>query len=165
MIVVSAVLAVFLALPCLTMAEEQKKEATAEQQNKEATAEEQKQEATAVDKPASEAQPAAKRTEEGGSVREELVTKGAKIEFSAKPATGGAIMEGEFADIAFKVTDATTGSPISPLYPGAWIDLKEGGATSMAAKDFTCDQKVNLYFKGVMTFRPLLDLNSNHKEC
>jgi YVTN family beta-propeller protein len=123
-------------------------------------AEEQKKETSAAGKGTAEEQTQTKRIEEGGGVREEIVAKGTKIEFSAKPATGSAIMEGEFADIAIKVTDATTGSPVTPLSPGAWIDLKTGGTTGKEAEGYTCDQKVNLYFKGIMTFRPMLDLNS-----
>ncbi len=116
--------------------------------------------ALALERLKEEPAPAAKGSDLGKPVKEELVTKGTKIEFTVKPVAGAELTEGQFADLAFTVTDATTGNPITPIYPGAWIDLKTGGATGKEAQTYTCDQKVQLYFKGIMTFRPLLDLNS-----
>ncbi len=134
------------------------KEAEASVPAKEAPEQGKDVKATNENTPAPKAE--AKKAVLGAPVKEEIAEKGAKIEFTVRPVGGGEIMEGQFADLALKVTDATTGNPISPLYPGAWIDLKEGGATGKEAETYTCEKKVQLYFKGIMTFRPLLDLNS-----
>ena len=92
-------------------------------------------------------------------VREEITQKDLKIEFTVTPDGGGEIMEGNYATISFKVTDATTGAPIGAINPSSWIDL-HGGLARGKEGAATCKEKVSLYLRGIMGMRPLLDLNS-----
>jgi YVTN family beta-propeller protein len=100
--------------------------------------------------------------EEGVPPKEEFVQKGARIEFSITPEHSKQLREGEFATVAFRITDETTGNPIQALNPAAWIDL-HGESSSAAKRDeqpLTCRDKVRLYLQGTVGYNPLLDLNS-----
>lgn len=101
---------------------------------------------------------AAEAAEKGAPDRVER--EGLVVEFSAKPAREGAeLMEGEFADISFRITDKGTGKPVRSLNPGAILDLGEvpGGK---GGERITCRERVSLYLQGMVGIRPLIDLNS-----
>jgi len=92
-----------------------------------------------------------------------LVRDGVVIEFSARPAPGATsaeLMEGEFAEVRFRLADEASGQPLSGHAPGAWMDMgyvieaQEGGPQK------SCKEKVQLYLRGVVGIRPMLDLNS-----
>lgn len=85
-----------------------------------------------------------------------LVRDGVAIEFEARPlGSEGVLTEGMFADIRLRLTDATTGQPLAGQVPGAWLDqaLPEGQADQ-------CKVRIGTYLKGVLSARPLVDLNS-----
>ncbi len=86
-----------------------------------------------------------------------LTRDGVTIEFEARPAEGGALMEGGFADIRFRISDATSGQPIRGAAPGVWLDLAQVIASRDGQRE--CKDKIALYLKGMVGIRPLVDLN------
>lgn len=92
-----------------------------------------------------------------------LVKDGVAVDFSldrkGAPATEAApLLEGDFAEVRFRLTDATTGEPLRGRKPAAWMDV--GVAGDGAARERECKDKIALYLKGVVGIRPLVDLNS-----
>ena len=88
-----------------------------------------------------------------------IVDKGVRVEFAVEPAYGQAgepkpILEGEYAEVRFRITDAATGSPVSPLEPAVWISLAEG----MEA-DISCRDRISRYLQGMLSFQADIDLN------
>jgi YVTN family beta-propeller protein len=85
--------------------------------------------------------------------------EGMIIEYSARAAGAGKeLLEGGFAEVSFRITDAATGAPLRSLYPGAFLDL----ARSPLGKEsevMTCREKVGLFLQGRVGIRPLIDLN------
>jgi YVTN family beta-propeller protein len=106
-----------------------------------------------------------------GPVSERITRKGIVVEFSAKPTAGRSlrgdeIFEGDFVDLAFRITDAGTGEPIQGQFPGVWMDMgelwsdrvKKPGAEKNKPMD--CKERVGLYLQGLVGIRPMIDLNS-----
>jgi YVTN family beta-propeller protein len=90
-----------------------------------------------------------------------ITREGLTVELSVRPAGGeGEVREGDYADVAFRISDAESGQPVRSLSPGAWMDLgnplggREGGAP------FDCREKIGLYLSGRVGIRPMIDLNS-----
>lgn len=92
-------------------------------------------------------------------VRDAIIQKDLKIEFYVTTDGGREIMEGDYATITFRITDSTTGKPISGVNPSSWIDI-QGGLAGGKGGAATCKEKVSVYLRGIMGMRPLLDLNS-----
>lgn len=87
---------------------------------------------------------------------ERLVRDGVAIEFEAVPlGSDGVLTEGMFADIRLRISDATTGQPLSGQVPGAWLDqaLPDGQASQ-------CKMRIGTYLKGLLSARAMVDLNS-----
>jgi YVTN family beta-propeller protein len=88
--------------------------------------------------------------------------EGVNVEFSVLPIHGGIgeVTAGEWADVTFKVTDATTGEAIKGRYPAAWMDL---GASweAMGERPMECRDRVAFYLQGMVGIRPMIDLNSH----
>jgi len=89
-----------------------------------------------------------------------LARDGVVIDFEARPAEGGALMEDSLADIRFRLSDAASGQPLRGVTPGAWLDL----AQVIDGRDGqrSCKDKIALYLQGMVGIRPLLDLNGYH---
>jgi YVTN family beta-propeller protein len=68
------------------------------------------------------------------------------------------LLEGDFAEVTFKLTDAASGAPLRAQKPSAWMDIG-GGAQGDALATRECKDKIGLYMKGVVGIRPLVDLN------
>jgi YVTN family beta-propeller protein len=107
-----------------------------------------------------EAPPAAKAPEDPNR----LSRQGLVVEFKAGPILGSfeedrELFERDYANVAFRIIDATSGEPVQGLNPGAWIDLAKTakGETSQA---LGCKDRVGLYLRGSTGVRPLIDLNS-----
>lgn len=83
---------------------------------------------------------------------------GVTVEFEARPLAGGELREGDFANIRFKVSDQTSGQPLSGMAPGAWIDPAQSAPSG--ERDNSCKARVALFLKSSIGARPLLDLNS-----
>lgn len=89
-----------------------------------------------------------------------LSRDGITVEFEATPLGGsGALTEGAYASIRFKVTDQNSGQPLSGVAPGAWIDPALSGDAARD-RDKSCKARVALFLKSSIGARPLMDLNS-----
>ncbi|HEX7180820.1 MAG TPA: YncE family protein [Thermoanaerobaculia bacterium] len=89
---------------------------------------------------------------------QKFVQEGLAVELSLERVDGNKhapVMEGETARVTLAIQDATTGTPVPNLYPGAWMDRlkkdKEEGST--------CQKKVEAFIGGSILSRPELDLN------
>ncbi len=91
-----------------------------------------------------------------------LVKHGVIVDFEAWPAggEGQALMEDQFAEIRFRLTEEASGAPISGIIPGAWMDIGEVLQGQPGAEQKSCKDKIALYLKGVVGIRPMIDLNS-----
>ncbi|MCO7595598.1 MULTISPECIES: cytochrome D1 [Pseudomonas] len=87
-----------------------------------------------------------------------LSRDGVTVEFEARPLDGGELREGSFANIRFKVSDQSSGQPLSGMAPGAWLDPAQ--AAPAGDRDSSCKARVALFLKSSIGARPLLDLNS-----
>ena len=97
---------------------------------------------------------------EGGATR--VVRDGVVVDFSIGPseaAQGGPLREGEYADVRFRMTDATSGRAVPGLKPAAWLDMS-GVVGGKAGEQRACKDKVALYLQGSVGIRPMVDLNS-----
>jgi YVTN family beta-propeller protein len=95
-----------------------------------------------------------------------FVREGVAIEFLVDSVTGKAsgrdgLMEGDYADVKFRITDETRKGPIRSLRPGAWMDIAKA-LESRGGKEPDCREKVGLYLKGIVGMRPLIDLSGYH---
>ena len=90
---------------------------------------------------------------------QKVVQQGIAIEFTvdASAKDGTKVRAGEDANIEFKVTDTTTGTPVKGLNLSAWLSLREGEKAADAAQ---CSAKIQSYLTGSMRARPDVDLNS-----
>ncbi|TLP65358.1 MULTISPECIES: beta-propeller fold lactonase family protein [Pseudomonas] len=87
-----------------------------------------------------------------------LSRDGVTVEFEAHPLTPGPLREGDFASIRFKVSDQSSGKPLSGMAPGAWLDPAQSAPAG--DRDSSCKARVALFLKSSIGARPLLDLNS-----
>jgi YVTN family beta-propeller protein len=114
--------------------------------------------------PASPAAPAASPDAAGAeATASRLVRDGVAVDFSiSRPGEAGGtapLLEGEFAEVRFRMTDVASGRPVTGLNPAAWMDMAQviGGP---GGEQKECKDKISLYLKGVVGIRPLVDLNS-----
>jgi len=93
-----------------------------------------------------------------------LKREGLVLELSVTPIdeTGAkkqtALMQGDHAEIAFRITDEATGEPVAGLYPGAWMDVAKPWGVSKEST-VKCKERANLYLQG-QGFKPEVDMNS-----
>jgi len=95
----------------------------------------------------------------GQSVKQVIEEKGLRVEFSIDPISyvpgeSMAITENDYADVAFRITDATTGEPVSPLEPAVWID-----PIAKTASVPECTERLKRYTQGTLSFQAAVDLN------
>ena len=81
--------------------------------------------------------------------------EGVVVEFSTRPTEGDSekVIAADWADVTFRITDATTGEPIKGRYPAAWMDL----ALAWEAKGerpMSCKDRVSTYLQGIVGVRP-----------
>jgi YVTN family beta-propeller protein len=88
-----------------------------------------------------------------------VVRDGVAIDFSVERVEGGPVVEGEVAEVRFRMTDAASGSPVPGLKPAAWMDMA-GVVGGKPGQDRACKDKVALYLQGSVGIRPMIDLNS-----
>jgi len=99
--------------------------------------------------------------ESAGTV--DIITReGVNVEFSVLPTRGrvGDVTAGDWADVTFRVTDASTGEAIKGRYPAAWMDLGEAWE-AMGERPMSCRDRVATYLQGIVGVRPMIDLNSH----
>jgi len=90
------------------------------------------------------------------------VHNGIIVEFEAWPVVEGraGLMEGELAEVRFRMTEEASGAPVSGITPGVWMDIGTMIQGQEGSEQKTCKEKIALYLKGVVGIRPMLDLNS-----
>lgn len=98
------------------------------------------------------------------AAKDRLTREGLVVEFSVDPvpgqAAGGAeLLEGDHAEVTFRITDAINRKPVQGLFPAAWMDLSKTWKGHQI-KDLTCKDRVGIYLKGIVGMRPMIDLNS-----
>lgn len=91
-----------------------------------------------------------------------LVRNGVVVQFSARPVDHPArdLMEGDLADVRFRISEEASGQPLRGVAPGAWMDMAHVIQGQAGSDQKSCKDKVSLYLKGVVGMRPMLDLNS-----
>ena len=90
-----------------------------------------------------------------------LVRDGVTVTLNVQPlAKDGVLREGEFADVRFRITDATSGQPLAGVAPGAWLDPQAVAADLAQGREHSCKSRVGVFLKSSIGARPLLDLNS-----
>jgi len=91
-----------------------------------------------------------------------ITREGVNVEFSVAPTNGGIgpVTAGDWADVTFRITDASTGEPIKGRYPAAWMDLGEAWE-AMGERPMSCRDRVATYLQGLVGVRPMIDLNSH----
>jgi len=91
--------------------------------------------------------------------RDRVVREGIAVDVSLEPldpAAGGGLHEGQDVRFRFQVSDTTTNSPLSAVFPAAWMDhLVRGVETDVR----DCKQKVEELVGGSIRSRVELDLN------
>ncbi len=88
-----------------------------------------------------------------------VVRKGIRVEFSVVPVAepgeaAGQVVQGRTAEVRFRVTDADSGTPVSPLQPAVWISSDEAGAAELSCRD-----RIGRYLQGMLGFQADVDLN------
>ena len=92
---------------------------------------------------------------------QKLVRDGIAVEFRVIPdQTSGEVMEGQYSDVEFRITDAQTGTPVKGIYPAVWLDVAKPWDQPDLETSVTCKDRVQLYMQGLVGVRPLVDLNS-----
>lgn len=92
-----------------------------------------------------------------------VVRDGLVVDFSigrpdeAQPAAP--LMEGEYAEVRFRMTDAASGRAVPGLKPAAWLDMASVVA-GRGGQEKECKEKIGIYLKGVVGVRPMVDLNA-----
>ncbi len=91
-----------------------------------------------------------------------IVREGVVVEFDVYPATAGkdVLMAADWADVRFRITDESTGEPITGRYPAAWMDLAKAWEAK-GDKPLSCRQRVETYLQGIVGVRPMIDLNAH----
>jgi YVTN family beta-propeller protein len=69
-------------------------------------------------------------------------------------------MEGQVAEVRFRISEEASGAPIQGNTPGAWMDMGEVLQGQPGAGQKSCKEKIGLYLGGAIGIRPMLDLNS-----
>jgi DNA-binding beta-propeller fold protein YncE len=85
-----------------------------------------------------------------------FVDQGIAVEVSVVPAEGTELKEGGDALVRLRLSDATTGTPLTRTYPAAWMDP----VVAVEEQALSCRQRVEGYVAGGMLKRPRVDLNS-----
>ena len=94
-------------------------------------------------------------------VRDSIVREGVLVEFDARPSYSvGDMISSDWADISFRITDESTGEPITGRYPAAWMDLSKAWEAK-GDKPMSCDERVTTYLQGIVGIRPMIDLNAH----
>ena len=108
------------------------------------------------------AQDAAAEAADGDQDPNRISREGVVIEFSSRPTQGDLdkVIAADWADVSFRITDASTGEPIKGRYPAAWMDLAEAWEAK-GDKPMSCRDRVSTYLKGIVGVRPMIDLNSH----
>ncbi|MHC8354702.1 YncE family protein [Pseudomonas sp. LB3P81] len=90
-----------------------------------------------------------------------LQRDGVSVALEVRPlAKDGVLRERGFADVLFRVSDSTSGQPLSGVNPVAWLDPETVAADQAQGREQSCKSRVGVFLKSSIGARPLLDLNS-----
>ena len=97
----------------------------------------------------------------GAEPGRKIVREGIAIEFEIEPLNPDASARSEFREqdtvtFRFRITDSHTDTPLSGVYPAAWMDLRPAGSSTEA---LDCQTKVEAFIGGSLLASPELDLN------
>lgn len=101
------------------------------------------------------------QTEIAGSKNspQKIVREGIAVEFTITPVGREKTadpLEGDYAEIKFKVTDTNTGAAMTGMRPASWMDIR----SSQNTDERQCRQKIQSFLQGSLGARPEIDLNS-----
>jgi YVTN family beta-propeller protein len=89
-----------------------------------------------------------------------IVEGGIAVELSVQPVGApGPLMEGRDARVRLTFTDQASGSPLTGLYPGAWMDGVAAPGKAPAEAPTDCKGKIESFIGSSLFSRPALDLN------
>ena len=83
--------------------------------------------------------------------------RGVRLNLKVEAVDGKGIREGQDVTVRFRISDGATGTPLSGLYPAAWMDLVGSGEISNPAD---CTRKVESFLGGSLFSKPAVDLNA-----
>jgi YVTN family beta-propeller protein len=88
--------------------------------------------------------------------------EGVIVDLTFKPTDDAAdtVIASDWADVTFRITDASTGEPIRGRYPAAWMDLGEAWE-ARGERPMSCEDRVRTYLQGIVGVRPMINLNSH----
>ncbi len=91
-----------------------------------------------------------------------VTREGVVVEMAVRPvdADRDKILAADWADVSFRVTDASTGEPIRGRFPAAWMDLGKAWEAK-GERPMSCKDRVSTYLQGIVGVRPMIDLNSH----
>ncbi len=92
-----------------------------------------------------------------------VVRDGVVVDFSIRPSGAGRsapLVEGEYAEVRFRMTDAASGRPVPGLKPAAWMDMAGRRAAARPASSGPARTRWGSTCKGSVGIRPMVDLNS-----
>ncbi|HET9226617.1 MAG TPA: hypothetical protein VFR31_08105, partial [Thermoanaerobaculia bacterium] len=91
-------------------------------------------------------------------VERRAVEQGLAVDLSVEPVTGGgALKEAQDVRVRLRISDEATGSPLTGLFPAAWLDLPPAAETENARP---CGEKISAFLGGSVLSPPEVDLNS-----
>ena len=105
----------------------------------------------------------ADRTAAPAQSAERFVKNGVVVDFEVLPPAGtdsAGLMDGQVAEVRFRMTEEATGKPIQGNVPGAWMDMGQVLEGQPGAEQKSCKEKIGLYLGGAVGIRPMMDLNS-----
>jgi YVTN family beta-propeller protein len=88
-----------------------------------------------------------------------IIREGIAVDFTMVPRATGktpGLIEGAEATVVFKITDNSSGQPLSRLHPSAWMDLRGSAVPS----DKSCREKIQSFLQASPNKRADLDLNT-----
>ncbi len=90
-----------------------------------------------------------------------VVREGIGIELEIEPIAAEVssrddLREGDTVNVRFRISDTNTQTPLSGVYPAAWMDRRTTGEDS---EPKTCQEKVQAFISGSLFAPPELDLN------
>ncbi|HSR69727.1 MAG TPA: cytochrome D1 domain-containing protein [Acidobacteriota bacterium] len=77
----------------------------------------------------------------------------------ASKAAQGVFQEGDPVEVSFQIRDTATSTPLSSVYPAAWMDRRAAGET---VDDEACRTKIEAFISGSLLTPPELDMNVYH---
>ena len=87
------------------------------------------------------------------SLKASLVDQGLALDLSVEPlAAPGEMMEGRPVQVRLAITDTLSRTPMSRLFPSAWMSRKEDAAS--------CSKRIETFLGGSALTRPEVDLNA-----